>query len=131
MICQVCNEHSAAFERGDGSYRLRMCYSCLSRTGLHLLSGWRLLPVGQAPESCPDCGLGWELFARSGRTGCPACALRFTAILEGLIGGNGARPIPRRTERPPEESDLCMALLLEDYELAARIRDRLDREEAP
>ena len=138
MICQVCNERSASFERGAGSHSLRICYDCLARSGMHLLGGWRLLPVGQPPAPCPDCGLSWEAFARSGRSGCPSCASRFTPALWRALR---QPPLPRdepelRAPAPapagvlPEEADLSMALLLEDYELAARIRDRLGEENA-
>lgn len=134
MICQVCNERSAAFERGAGSHALRICYSCLSRSGMHLLGGWRLLPVGQLPPPCAECGQSWESFARSGRYGCPGCAARFAPALRLLLDASpeseppeAGNPVPRRAREAlaaPEEAELSLALLLEDYELAARIRDR-------
>gem|GEM_PF-2477614 len=132
MICQVCHEHSAAFERGEGAHRLRMCYHCLSRTGLHLLGGWRLLPVGESPAPCPSCGQSWADFARSGRYGCPSCASSFSSAFT-MATGPALSPANRATGNAPveaapslgEELDLNLALLLEDYELAARIRDTL------
>jgi hypothetical protein len=131
MICQVCNEGSAAFERGSGAHVLRLCYPCLSRSGMHLLGGWRLLPVGEPPAPCPDCGQTWEAFARHGRYGCPSCAASFAPALDRLLGAPDAPgPARRDGEAPPEETDLSLALLLEDYELAARIRDRLEEESA-
>jgi len=140
MICQVCHERSAAFERGAGAHALRICYTCLSRSGVHLLGGWRLLPVGELPPPCPECRLSWEAFARSGRYGCPACVDRFAPVLARLLatGGDPApdsegRTLPeaaREALAPPEEAELSLALLLEDYELAARIRDRQDRRAA-
>jgi protein-arginine kinase activator protein McsA len=134
MICQVCNERSAAFERGAGTHALRICYSCLSRTGMHLLGGWRLIPVGDAPPPCPDCGQTWEAFARSGRYGCPGCATRFHPALRRLLEAPVVAPGPvlavpghaRQALADPAEAELSLALLLEDYELAARIRDRSD-----
>ncbi|MFA7330961.1 MAG: hypothetical protein WC326_07810 [Candidatus Delongbacteria bacterium] len=132
MICQVCNERSAAFERGAGSHALRICYSCLSRSGMHLLGGWRLLPVGVMPPPCPDCGQSWEAFARSGRYGCPGCATRFAPALLALLDAPAeaprtGNPVPARAREAlasPQEAELSLALLLEDYELAAKIRDR-------
>jgi protein-arginine kinase activator protein McsA len=133
MICQVCNESSAAFERDGGAHRLRICYTCLARSGMHLLGGWRLLPVGQPPAACPECGQSWEAFAREGRAGCPACAARFAPALKRLLeraaqAHTPSTPPPAApADRAPEEAELSLALLLEDYELAARIRDRLDK----
>ncbi len=135
MICQVCHEHSAAFERGEGAHRLRLCTHCLSRTGLHLLGGWRLLPVGEHPASCAHCGQSWADFTRSGRYGCPHCATTFSQAFHEATNLAGpvclVEPTGRtQTDGLPvllgEELDLSLALLLEDYELAARIRDTQD-----
>jgi protein-arginine kinase activator protein McsA len=100
---------------------------------MHLLGGWRLLPVGQPPAACPECGQSWEAFAREGRAGCPACAARFAPALKRLLeraaqAHTPSTPPPAApADRAPEEAELSLALLLEDYELAARIRDRLDK----
>ncbi len=121
MICQICQEREAAFERGRSSETLRICYTCITRTGLHLVEGWRLLPVYGRKEACPDCGLTQQEWLESGRYGCTACRDHFGPLLESLRQDAAGRPVAL-----PEEADLGLALLLEDYELAARIRDRLD-----
>lgn len=109
---------------------MHLCTHCLSRTGMHLLGGWRLLPVGEMPAPCPQCGLGWGDFARSGRYGCPHCAAAFAPTFRQASAVDEA-PLQRELAAPllppvGEELDLSLALLLEDYELAARIRDSLE-----
>jgi protein-arginine kinase activator protein McsA len=92
--------------------------------------------VGSVPPACPDCGQSWEAFARTGRYGCPGCASRFEPALRRLLDAplesatespRPGNPVPARAREAlaaPEEAELSLALLLEDYELAARIRDR-------
>lgn len=127
MICQVCHEREARFERGRGPNRIRLCLRCLTRSGLQHLDGWKLArEEGSAPR-CPSCQLGWNDFARRARYGCPACRAAFAPRLEAwLAAGERAE---RTAESWPLEVDLSLALLLEDYELAARLRDRLENKE--
>lgn len=119
MICQICQDHQAAFERGNGPERLGICYSCLTRTGLHLVEGWRMLPLHPKIDPCPDCGLEQDEYLNSGRYGCGTCHGQFGSLIRELRAA-----IPADGPRLPEEADLSLALLLEDYELAARIRDQ-------
>jgi len=129
MTCQVCHGAEARFERGRGPTRTRLCAACLTRSGLQHLDGWRLLPdpdAGPGPR-CPSCHLGWSDFAKRGRYGCPECRAAFAARLGPLLSGAADQAPP--AERWPLEADLSLALLLEDYELAARLRDRLENQE--
>jgi protein-arginine kinase activator protein McsA len=131
MICQVCHEGEARFERGRGSHRIQLCLHCFTRSGLQHLDDWRLRPVSGRGESggprCPGCGLDGHGFSLRGRFGCPDCRDTFASCLGPLLVPPARR---HAAEAWPLEVDLSLALLLEDYELAARLRDRLEDKES-
>jgi protein arginine kinase activator len=92
---------------------------------------------------CSNCGLVFEEFIQTGLLGCPQCYQDFHALLQpilrrmhGVIKQRGDEPLMPIT--PPEirdelasetreqiEMELHLALLEEDYEKAARLRDKL------
>lgn len=128
MICQICHETEARFERGRGSDRIRLCLNCLTRSGLQHLDGWRLAQEEGSGPRCPTCRLGWNDFARRGRYGCPDCRAAFAERFEAFLHA-GERALAAASDWPLEV-DLSLALLLEDYELAARLRDQLENKES-
>lgn len=90
--------------------------------------------VPTAPRRCPGCNTSLVEIRKSGRVGCPACYTAFREHLEPLLqrvhgatrhvsGGNGhgARDELRRLE-----AALRRAVAEEDYERAARLRDRIE-----
>jgi len=108
------------------------------------------LPAGRT--RCPSCGFRWSDFERHQRLGCPSCyvahATQATPLvsrsqpslthqgrkpgapvsplqveMEGLVPD--ARPKSRRQSVGEIESLLATAILKEDYEEAARLRDLL------
>jgi protein-arginine kinase activator protein McsA len=132
MICQGCNQNPAVAERGIGPHRLHLCVQCLARPGLHHLPNWRLALPSPETRRCPTCYLGWDEFARSLRYGCPDCRLTFGPALASLLGGLRSDPgtggeRPGGGSREIQEIELSLALLIEDYELAARLRDEMDQ----
>jgi protein-arginine kinase activator protein McsA len=127
MICQSCHEASARFESGQGVLRLKICLRCLVKAGLHHLSGWRfLIQEGDAHLRCTNCRLSFEQFAKQARYGCPDCASTFQGPLDRIF----ALPTAMQYDAESEDIELALALLLEDYELAARIRDRQEKAKA-
>lgn len=95
-------------------------------------------------STCSVCGMRLEEVRKTGRVGCPECFSSFrTEILSFLKrrgrGGEYRGSVPRRFAAAgrrgggaadPEayarwESELAQALSAEDYEKAARIRDRM------
>ncbi len=130
MICQCCNERSAVVERGQSPHSLMLCMDCLAAAGLHHLKGWSLKMEAEPELRCPTCYLGWREFSRQVRYGCPDCRKTFSPQLEALLeclehpGAAGTAP-PNRDTR---QLELNLALLIEDYELAARIRDEMDHD---
>jgi len=94
--------------------------------------------AAQAALACPDCGMTREEFRRKGRLGCPNDYQIFASdvreILERVHGAtahSGRLPKvdqeqqDRLTEIAALRRELGIAIREEDYENAARIRDRL------
>ncbi|MBD3349827.1 MAG: hypothetical protein GF400_11630 [Candidatus Eisenbacteria bacterium] len=166
MICAECGEREAAItytEVRDGELcALRLCEECARRRGVgeglssfagplvSILMG--LLEESLAPAragggrsaDCPQCGLSYSEFRRSGRLGCPACYESFEGELEPLLrrvhGATthvGEHPpelcgaASRRRELAGLRSELARAVEREEYERAAELRDEIRaREEA-
>jgi protein-arginine kinase activator protein McsA len=127
MVCQCCHDTTALFERGLGQHRLRLCLKCLSKSGLHHLDGWRILLEHKGHNRCNHCFLSWEEFCATGRLGCPSCRSYFSKLLDELLEPLfKAELYQGRAEQVMQEANLELALLLEDYEMAARIRDQLE-----
>ena len=98
-----------------------------------------------AERSCPDCGVKFMQFRAEGRLGCPA---DYDVFREGLLPliarQHGATrhvgKAPRRTRpignsgadrtRLRARAELRDAIVLEDYERAARLRDQLRQKDA-
>lgn len=95
----------------------------------------------EAAEVCPECGIKYAQFKGEGRLGCPHDYEAFRARLEPLLSRihratehEGKKPRNRRrVSKAPKQSELReqlqLAILAEDYEEAARLRDRLARKE--
>ena len=96
--------------------------------------------ASQKPEqSCPNCGMTFEKFRQSSLLGCPCDYEVFDKQLKGIIEKSHAGhtehhgKIPARTpadERKQLEllrlrQELEAALKAEDYEMAAKLRDRI------
>ena len=98
-----------------------------------------------ADLSCPDCGMTFREFRSNGVLGCPndyAVFERYLAPLierahEGATHHVGKVPT-RQREAPSPETELAKfkhrlkdAVESEDYELAARLRDQIKKQETP
>jgi len=154
MICQRCQNEASVHltERVDGRRReLHRCVACARKAGLvlpetppdlgldsvvqSLISKHVGELVGELAElSCPDCGVRYMDFRVGGRLGCPNDYKVFSRGLLPLLQrfhgatrhvGKRARPRPEAAQRLRLRSRLREAVALEDYEEAARLRDRL------
>lgn len=90
------------------------------------------------PAACPACGLAYAEFKAKGRLGCATCYEVFSPVLIPLLekvhgkSNHGGR-VPERMKKEMEsrrkvrslEDDLKKAIEAEDYERAAKIRDRI------
>ncbi|MFO7675602.1 MAG: UvrB/UvrC motif-containing protein [bacterium] len=91
---------------------------------------------------CPGCGLTFAEFKRKGRLGCARCYLAFEEQLRPLVQrlqgaaqhvGRAAKAGRRRAREQMAvvrlRAELEAAIVAEDYEQAARLRDELGRAE--
>jgi len=98
-------------------------------------------PEPDDPRECPGCGMTGNELRQESLFGCPACYDAFRDSLDPLFrrihgavmhrgrvpGGRAADPVDVDRLR----RDLCDAIAQEDFERAARLRDRLRRAGAP
>ena len=92
-----------------------------------------------AALTCPTCGLKYAAFRADGRLGCPDDYDAFRAALEPLLErihrgtrhqGKAPRAAGRRAELDSLRDQLRAAVGAENYEDAARLRDRIRQKEA-
>ena len=93
--------------------------------------------VPTAPRRCPGCGVSLVEIRKTGRVGCPACYATFRDHLEPLLQRvhgtvrHRATPAAAAEEREMREMqrlerELRKAIAEEDFEAAARLRDRIE-----
>ena len=94
--------------------------------------------AGTVEIKCPRCGFSQADFKKSGRLGCPECYQTFAEGLSGLL--KSMHKGTRHTGKAPEalrqsrdnldrlktlQKKLAKAVEIEDYELAAQLRDEI------
>lgn len=100
-------------------------------------------PGDENTDRCPGCGAGFDDFRKSGRLGCAACYVTFSGPLRELMrrlhGASvhageryraadpvgGGPQVPGADAIAALQAQLREAIVAEDFELAARIRDAL------
>ena len=159
MTCQRCPEKASVHltETVNGERReLHLCVPCAREAGVALpdaapglaldavVQNLIVTHVGElvgelASLTCPDCGLKFMEFRARGRLGCPS---DYRVFARGLLPyiqrahaatrhvGKVARPRPDAADRLRLRTQLRAAIDREDYELAARLRDRLRLKDA-
>ncbi|MCS7022427.1 MAG: UvrB/UvrC motif-containing protein [Gemmataceae bacterium] len=99
-----------------------------------LLQAVRNKEGGAEGAACPHCGQSYERLKVEGRLGCAADYVQFQTMLEPLLERihratqhRGKRPrwAQRHNELQQLRQQLQQAVATEDYELAARLRDRI------
>jgi protein arginine kinase activator len=153
-VCDRCGEQPATVRvrRVSGATQedLHVCLSCSKEIGAAPPAPGGMLSdpltvlfqsMEETQESgakCPGCGLGYDRFKETGRLGCARCYETFSSELRLLLRRiHGAvqhtGKAPRREGREYEEAavirrineELERAVVSEDYERAAELRDRL------
>jgi len=102
------------------------------------VTGSDLRPPTKVPDPCPGCQLGWPEFKENSRLGCQGCYQHFQIEVEGVLerlhgsarhaGRSPLRVVERETRRAKQQvirAKLDAAVMDEDYERAARLRDDL------
>lgn len=155
MLCMICKTrearvHLTQIDQGKIK-KVDLCEQCAKEKGVDDPTGYALadllLGLGVQQESsqptstvttCRSCGLTATDFKKSGRLGCPDCYPTFKEILTGWLKSmhrstrhTGKRPgAVRRSVSVNEQlaqlqQQLAEAIAVENYEEAARIRDRI------
>ena len=107
----------------------------------HFFSGFFGLPSQKAlhgERKCPDCGTSYHEIASSGKVGCAQCydtfgeeLSRSIQSIHGTTSHTGTVPSRQRAKQKRSEwikklkKDLQDAILQEDYESAAKLRDEI------
>jgi len=154
MVCDVCKTNQATVfltQIVDGKMqKVNLCEACSKEKGVtdplsfalvDLLPGLgaeQQVEKGTPLPRCPACGFTQADFKKTGRLGCPVCYDTCAEGLEGLLKAMHRRTvhtgkIPARLKRSIElgarlkqlKRDLDKAVLEENYETAAQIRDQL------
>jgi protein arginine kinase activator len=94
--------------------------------------------AGDTSAKCPECGMTADAFKKGGNLGCPRCYSVFDALITPLLPGMHSGvvhrgKIPARSLANGSTDDLIAdleaslreAVKTEDYERAARLRDRI------
>ncbi len=155
MKCQSCGRPATVTVTNilnKQKRELHLCEDC-AREQHHLLDDGPALnlqalvqlimgmPAAADPAglTCPTCGLKYAAFRADGRLGCPDDYDAFRPALEPLLDrihrgtrhrGKAPKAALRRAELGALRDLLKAAVAVEDYEEAARLRDRIRQKEA-
>jgi protein arginine kinase activator len=123
--------------------RTDLCEDCARESGAVHPSGFlsaEALMTAQttAPasgvEKCPACGYTLESLQKTGRFGCGVCYEKFSGSLRELLQESqkslthtGKRPGRKKAGREELEAELGQLIQTEQFEEAAKLRDRIAR----
>ena len=155
MLCDICNNNEATVHltqmvEGE-TKKIDLCESCSKEKGVDDPAGFSLadllLGLGASQQmeeadststKCPKCNFSQEEFKKSGRLGCAECYDHFEEGVEGLLKTmhkgtrhNGKAPAVWKKMKDYAdqlhelETMLNKAILKEDYEKAADLRDKI------
>ena len=156
MVCNVCSANEATIHLteiiNEQMVEIHLCESCAQEKGTEfknhfnvneLLGGLsdlakEMLGEEKISTKCPNCGLTYEEFGRTGRLGCAECYESFSRLLLPLIKrvqySNqhvGKRPsrlspaVKSSHELKELQSRLTRSIQAEEFEEAAKIRDQI------
>ena len=155
MICHLCKDKVASIQLkeiiGGEVTELQLCQDCYDAreqegTGVtessaadivDSLTGAKKKSADSEPESCSACGMTKTDLRDKGRLGCSDCYVVFSASLEpilsrvhGSVEHRGKTPQPAsnldlKNELRRLQEDLQDAIMSENYERAAKLRDKI------
>ena len=155
MKCQYCGQPATVHLTDIVNKKKRerhLCEDCARKhnllpggpgpqLNLNALVGLVVGPPAAADPAgltCPTCGLKYAAFRADGRLGCPDDYDAFRPVLEPLLdrihrttrhAGKTPKAAARRAELATLQERLRAAVAAENYEEAARLRDRLRQKE--
>ena len=159
MLCDDCKERQASvhFTKINNNEKIEknLCEHCAQKSGeigfaadnkyfmQDLLKGlfsqgFGNIPYNKPEEACPNCGMSYSDFSRSGKIGCSECFTAYADRLEPLlrrIHGNNAHTgkVPKRMggkiaikqNLRKLRQELESLIGREEYEQAATVRDEI------
>ena len=155
--CSICKKAEVSIvittiDKDGNSIELALCKECATKKGVGeikktKLSAQEILAELQEKISdedqnliCTNCGLSYADFRRQGRLGCENCYISLSRKLEPIIKRihgtvhhmgktvtNSKKRVTIRFEIKKLRTILENAVTKEDYEKAARIRDRIKK----
>jgi protein arginine kinase activator len=130
-ICEDCAQEKGLIREEDSELPIANLLS-------GLLEGKDVVGAAEVKDSCPRCGMKASDFRKQGKLGCPECFLAFDKDVRAIVSQMAARPrhsgkLPRTlvvessagAEGEGLREELREAVEREEYERAARLRDRL------
>lgn len=153
MLCEICGKNTASMHLTtiiDGEKKEQhICVSCAQKQGANfaqvfdigqLLSGF--MQESAAPtltqQACSHCGMNYRQFKQEGLLGCAHCYDAFAPHLEplltrihghvrhgGKIPARAGASLHSRREIEKLSTELKQAIILEQFEKAAELRDKI------
>ena len=151
MDCQKCGRKPATVFMttvvGEELKRTDLCEDCARETGAVHPSGFlsaENLMTGMTPspavevEKCPACGYPADSLHKTGRLGCAVCYEKFSSLLVEALQESqknlthvGKRPRRKHARAEDLEAELRQLIHSEQYEEAAKVRDRIAKLKSP
>jgi protein arginine kinase activator len=135
-ICEECAQEKGLIREEDSELPIANLLS-------GLLEGKDMTGAVEVKDACPRCGMKASEFRKQGKLGCPECFTAFEKDVRSIVSQMAARPrhsgkLPSSlasehastVENENMREELKEAIEREDYELAARLRDKLREAEA-
>ena len=161
MICNLCGAQEASIHLTEiinsQMIEIHLCEACAQEKGTDFKTHFNLtdllagLVEGTKPAKtaekrlagkCPECGMTYDEFGKSGRLGCPGCYEAFSKMLFPLIkrvqrstSHVGKRPLrispqmSQNHELQLLQDRLGKSIQMEEFEQAAQLRDEIRRVE--
>ena len=157
MTCDSCDQPATVFlsqKNKDGSiHKMNLCPTCAQASQAEDSTGYALAEMltgfneettkeetGKRPaNACPACGFTIAHLKKTGRLGCADCYSIFGKSVSGMLekmhrssDHKGKRPknVPEAlTPLAVLEEELASAVQNEDYEKAAALRDRIQKQQ--
>lgn len=157
MVCNLCGTQEATIHLteivNNQMVEIHLCETCAQEKGTDFKTHFNmgdlvagLAEIGKSPKTaekrfagrCPECGLTYEEFGKTGRLGCAVCYDAFAKMLLPLIKrvqrsthhvGKKPSKISHQVSQVHElrvlQERLRKSVQTEEFEQAARIRDEI------
>ena len=147
MDCQKCARKPATVFMttvvGGDLKKIDLCEDCARRSGAIHPTGFlaadqmtqeSIPAVFSSEVTCSACGYSLEALQKTGRLGCGVCYEKFSTPLQAALMESqrdlvhrGKRPARKRASREELENEMQHHVDRENYEEAARLRDRITK----